>query len=178
MEDKVNPPEEILDLVDEDDNVIGEVQKSDANRDPKLIHREAGVLLFDGRRNLLLQKRSFRKQVSPGAWEVTAAGHVTKGLTPIEAAHKELKEELGFDTELKFVEKYKVVLPNETHFTYFYLGEYNGQRLAIEMDEVEEARLFSQGEFDKLKSSGAQIGQASASVIRRFWVGDFDHLLD
>jgi len=170
--------DELLDLVDENDNVIGEVLMNQANRDPNLIHRESGVLLFDGRRKLLLQQRSFKKTVSPGVWEVTAAGHVTKGLTPIEAAHKELKEEIGFDTELKFIEKHKVKQSNETHLTYFYLGKYTGQRVITNKDEVEAARLFSQEGFDDLQFSGVPVGQASANMIRRFWSGEFNHLLE
>src|SRR3989338_2914532 len=158
--------DELLDLVAENDNVIGEVLMNQANRDPNLIHRESGVLLFDGRRKLLLQQRSFKKTVSPGVWEVSAAGHVTKGLTPIEAAHKELKEELGFDTALKFVERHKIKQPNETHFTYFYLGKYAGQEIITNKDEVETACLFSQQEFDDLQFSSVPVGQGSANMIR------------
>lgn len=173
MGNVMNTTEEILDLVDENDVVIGQVKMSEANSDPKLIHREAGVLLFDDQRRLLLQQRSLKKIISPGSWEVTAAGHVTKGLTPIGAVHKELKEELGFDAKLRFVEKYKVELPNETHFTYFYLGEYLGQVIIIAKDEVAEARLFNPKEFEELELFGAQAGQVSADIVRWFWAGEF-----
>ncbi len=177
MKDKTNTPEEILDLVDESDQVIGEVTKSEANQKPGLLHRESGVLLYTEDGRLLLQQRSLKKQVSPGTWEVSCAGHVTKGLAPLAAAHMELKEELGFDTELRFVEKYKVSLPNETHFTYFYLGKYSGQKIIIEKGEVEEARLFDEKEFDDLVTSDAKHGYHSHLMIKRFWVGEFNKLL-
>lgn len=177
MSDPKIDSDEVLDLVDENDQVIGEVLKSKANADPKLIHREAGVLLFTDDKRLLLQRRSLKKLVGPSQWEITAAGHVTKGLTPLEAAHKELQEELGFDVELKFVEKRKVLRTNETHFTYHYLGRYSGQAVVVQADEVAEARLLSQKEFWDLVNSEAKIGPNSQDRLMRFWAGEFDHLM-
>lgn len=55
---KAKTDEEILDLVDENDEVIGKVGKSEANSDLKLIHREIGVLIYDGRKRVLFNKRS------------------------------------------------------------------------------------------------------------------------
>lgn len=177
MEDKTNTPEEILELVDENDNVIGEVLKREANKDPKLWHREAAVLLYSADKKILFQRRSLQKLVAPGEWMTTAAGHVTKGLTPFEAAHKELKEELGFDTELKFLDKNLVKRTNETHFTYRYIGKYLGQKIEIEKDEVEEAQLFSEVEFDKLISTGVSYNDHSYTLAKRFWRGDLDDLI-
>lgn len=177
MEDKTNTPEEVLDLVDENDNVIGEVLKREANKDPRLIHREAGVLLFNADKKVLFQKRSLKKLVSPGEWQVSAAGHVTKDLTPLEAAHKELMEELGFDTDFTFVEKALIRRPYETHFAYRYIGKYEGQEVVVEKDEVDEARLFSEAEFNKLISTGVPYNENSYLVAKRFWKGEFDYLL-
>ena len=41
---KANFPDEILDLVDKNDKIIGEIVRAEANSDPKLFHREVGVL--------------------------------------------------------------------------------------------------------------------------------------
>lgn len=177
MNDQKVDSGEVMDLVDENDQVIGEVLKSEANRNSKLLHREAGVLLFTDDKRLLLQRRSLKKLVQPGEWQITAAGHVTKGLTPLEAAHKELKEELGFDTDLKYVEKRLVAQANETHFTYHYLGKYLDQDIVIEKDEVEDARLFTQKEFEYLVKSGARINLNSQNRMERFWAGEFDHII-
>lgn len=166
-----------MELVDENDNVIGEVLKREANNDPRLWHREAAVLLYSLDKKILFQRRSLKKLVAPGEWQTTAAGHVTKGLTPMEAAHKELKEELGFDAELKFFEKNLARRPSETHFTYRYIGKYLGQKIEIEKDEVEEAQLFSEAEFNKLISSGVLYNEPSYQVAKRFWKGELNHLL-
>ena len=69
-------------------------------------------------------------------------------------------------------------LETTKHLTYFYLGKYTGQRVITNKDEVEAARLFSQEGFDDLQFSGVPVGQASANMIRRFWSGEFNHLLE
>jgi len=177
MEEKTDIPEEILDLVDEEDKVVGEVIKRDAYRNPKLLHREAGILLYSFDKKILFQRRSLKKSVAPGEWQITAAGHVTKGLTPLEAAHKELKEEVGFDAQLKFVEKVLVRRPHETHFTYRYIGKYEGQKIIVEKDEVEEAQLLNEVELDDLLATGVPYNNESYKMAKRFWRGEFNHLL-
>ena len=54
--------DELLDLVDENDNIIGEVLKSHANSDPKLIHREAAIAVFNTKGEVLLQQRALTKR--------------------------------------------------------------------------------------------------------------------
>lgn len=90
MEDKVKIDDELLDLVDENDNVVGEVLKSEAHKNPRLIHRVIGGILFDDNNRVLLQKRSYLKGSDPGVWITSWAGHVGKGCSPEDAAHREL----------------------------------------------------------------------------------------
>lgn len=142
----ISDPDEILDLVDEKDEIIGEVKKSEANSDPKLIHREIRIVIFDSQNRILLQQRSFKKKKYPGYWALTA-GHVLKGLAPRRAAHKELMEELGFDLELKFLYKRLVSTDGERHFAYCYIGKYSGQEIKIDSDEVEQVKFFTKDDF-------------------------------
>lgn len=176
VEDKTNMPEEFLDLVDENDNIIGEVKISEANSNQNLIHREVAIFIFDDRDRVLLQQRSFQKIHEPGFWTIAAAGHVTKGLTPIEAAHKELEEELGFDTELKFIEKFRYGIPTESRFMSLYLGKYSGEKIIPDPKEVAQAKFFSREDFAALVKSDVAMGKKSEEVARRFWKGEFDHL--
>jgi len=39
--------DELIDLVNEKDEIIGTVWKSQAHKDPKLIHREVGIAIFN-----------------------------------------------------------------------------------------------------------------------------------
>ncbi len=168
-----NKDEEMLDLVNEQDEVIGEVLKVKANQDPSLWHREIAVILFDNDNNVLFQKRSKNKTVSPGKWTISCAGHVTKGMTPEEAAHMELKEELGIDANLIFLGKVLYRGQNETHFTYWYIGKYTGEPICIQKEEVERyAFLNRKGLMELIKDDERYSG--SVKWACRFWEGEFD----
>jgi len=168
MVDKTNTPEEILDLVNENDEVIGEVKKKEANSNPNLWHREVCVLVYDDQNRILLQQRSFKKKVYPGAWAETCAGHVSKGQTYEETAHRELKEELGFDTDLKYVEKVVVKFSNETHFAAWFMGKYPGLPIKIDREEVEQAKFADEKEFEQLRDKEGMLDY-SAAMIRKFF---------
>lgn len=160
--------------MDGNDNILGTCFKSEANQDPKLIHREVGGVLYDRKNRVLLQQRSFKKTVNPGLWTNSWAGHVTHGSTPEETAHRELKEELGFDTVLKFVRKDKEEQPNETHFNYIYLGPYNNQPIVIDQSEVAQTRFLSKDDFEKALKTGEITMNFSLIKIKEFWDGKFD----
>lgn len=174
MPDKMNSPDEVLDLVDGNDRVIGEVLMRDANSNPALIHREVAILLYDDDDRLLLQQRSFKKSLEPGAWTISCAGHVPKGMAPLAAAHMELQEELGFDAKLQFVKKLKDAIPTQTRFFYFYLGRYAGEKIVIEPTEVEQAGLFSRLEYERLCST-ENVTERTDEIIQQFWQGELDH---
>ena len=84
--------DELLDLVDENDEVIGTILRSEANSNPEVYHREIGVLIADNEDRVLMQQRSRNKKIYPLYWIVSCAGHVTAGMSPEETAHKELRE--------------------------------------------------------------------------------------
>ncbi|MBP9798288.1 NUDIX domain-containing protein [Candidatus Woesebacteria bacterium] len=167
---------EMLDLVNEQDEIIGEVLKVQANQDPSLWHREVAIILFDKERKVLFQQRSVKKAVNPGKWSISCAGHVTKGMTPEEAAYMELNEELGINTKLIFIDKNLRKEQHETHFTYWFLGKYIRDEIRLETEEVEQAKFISRTELDTLIDPKVP---PSNSVIyaKRFWNGDFDNFI-
>ena len=167
---KINATEEVLDLVDKNDRAIGSVPISKANSDPKSIHREVAVIIYDDKNRVLIQQRSFAKRLDPGVWTVTCAGHVTKGLTPLEAAHTELKEEVGFDTKLNFVEKEFNKIPTETRFFYWYVGKLPKKaRIKIEPREVEKVMFLGQIKLQEFLKSEEKIGKHSLKYLNKFW---------
>ncbi|MDH5533533.1 MAG: NUDIX domain-containing protein [Candidatus Pacebacteria bacterium] len=163
-----NKPEEILDLVDQNDEIIGEVIRKDANNNPKLTHREVGVIIIDQNNKILLQKRSQYKTVFPGMWSITA-GHILKGENPDQTAHTELKEELGFDTKLVFLDKEFHKYNHETHFMYYYLGKYNGEEIELEQAEVEKVNFFSENGIEELIKSGQEVNQIHLPIIKKIF---------
>jgi isopentenyl-diphosphate delta-isomerase type 1 len=87
--------EEIFDVVNERDEVIGRNTRAEVHR-LGLRHRAVHVLVFNRRGEIFLQKRSMKKDRFPGAWDSSAAGHLDCGEDYDACAVRELREELGF----------------------------------------------------------------------------------
>src|SRR5512139_2732025 len=86
---------ELFDIVDDDDRVIGTAPRSACHGNPALVHRAVHVLVVNGTGELLLQKRSPRKDIQPGKWDTSVGGHLEPGETYHAAALREMAEELG-----------------------------------------------------------------------------------
>ncbi|KKQ98105.1 MAG: Nudix hydrolase 3 [Candidatus Woesebacteria bacterium GW2011_GWA1_39_12] len=130
--------DELLDLVNEKDEVIGTVWKSDAHKDPSKIHREVAVAVFNKQGEVLLQKRSLKKEHHPGRWAITA-GHVGAGEEPEHAAKRELFEELGWKNEIKFLGKIFAQDNKESRIFWIYYVLVNGESsVNFDKEEIED----------------------------------------
>lgn len=85
---------EIFDVVDADDHVIRQATRGEVHAQG-LIHRAVHVFVFNKHGDLLLQQRSVLKDVHPGAWDSSVAGHLDAGEDYLSAAIRELEEEMG-----------------------------------------------------------------------------------
>lgn len=95
---------------------------------------------------MLLQKRSKNKDSHPGLWDISAAGHVDSGETPLEAAVREVEEEIGIvikPADLKPVGERKVSDYNpdngwqNNEFDYVYLYRWDGKAEDLKLQEKE-----------------------------------------
>jgi isopentenyl-diphosphate Delta-isomerase len=86
--------EEIFDVVNERDEVIGQKTRREVHR-LGLMHRAVHVLVFNAAGEVFLQKRSMAKDRQPGLWDSSASGHVDTGETYDACAIRELREEIG-----------------------------------------------------------------------------------
>lgn len=130
-------------LVDRQDKEIGTELKLKAHQDGAL-HRAFSIFVFNSKGELLLQKRSSKKYHSGGLWSNTCCSHPQPGETIIPAAHKRLKEEMGFDCDLKeiFSFTYRAKLSGgliEYEFDHILVGNFDGEPKA-NPDEVEEIK--------------------------------------
>jgi 16S rRNA (adenine1518-N6/adenine1519-N6)-dimethyltransferase len=89
-------PDEIFDIVDDNDTVIGSMPRSEIHR-RQLKHRAIHIFWLSSDGKLALQRRSYAKDNSPGLLSSSCAGHVDSGETYITAAIRELNEELGVE---------------------------------------------------------------------------------
>lgn len=107
----------MLDVIDNRDEVIGEATREECHRD-FLRHRAVQIFVFDMNGRIFVQKRTKTKDAFPGLYEASCSGHVQAGESYLQAAVRELAEELGIthqEHELKqlFVFKFRANPENE-----------------------------------------------------------------
>lgn len=138
----LDDPDEIFDLVDLDDHVIGQVRRGEAHRNPTLIHRSVQILVFTHKGHLLLQRRSASKDLFPGYYCASASGHVASGEEYATTAERELAEELGISVPLTYISKALVRSEPETELTALYATVSDGP-YQFHPTETDGGRLFA-----------------------------------
>tara|TARA_B110000285_G_scaffold181200_1_gene204462 strand:+ start:393 stop:902 length:510 start_codon:yes stop_codon:yes gene_type:complete len=118
-------------LVDENDTPLGTMEKMEAH-EKGVLHRAFSVFIFNSEGEMLLQQRAFSKYHSGGLWTNTCCSHPKEGESTMEAAHRRLKEEMGFDCEIKevfdFIYKKKLDKGLTEHeLDHVFTGEYEGE---------------------------------------------------
>jgi isopentenyldiphosphate isomerase len=105
--------EEIFDVVNERDEVVGHMPRSEVHR-LGLMHRAVHVLVFNRRGDVFLQKRSMSKDRQPGLWDSSASGHLDQGETYDSCALRELREEIGLVLDGAPLRLFKLAASPET----------------------------------------------------------------
>jgi isopentenyl-diphosphate Delta-isomerase len=91
--------EEVI-LVDEQDRPRGTAEKLAAHR-AGLLHRAFSVIVFNSGGGLLLHRRAWHKYHSGGLWTNACCSHPRPGESTLDAANRRLREEMGFQTDLR-----------------------------------------------------------------------------
>lgn len=90
----MNPAEEVLDIVDERDRVIGRATRAEVYASG-LRHRCVFVLATDARGRIFVHRRTATKLVFPSLYDMFVGGVVGAGEEYDDAALREAQEELG-----------------------------------------------------------------------------------
>jgi 8-oxo-dGTP pyrophosphatase MutT (NUDIX family) len=88
------PSEELVDLVDEQDRVLGSVTRG-RMRAKNLLHRCVFVLCCDPEGRIYVHRRTDHKDVFPGLYDMFVGGVVAAGESYEQCALREIAEELG-----------------------------------------------------------------------------------
>ena len=139
----MNPPEDIFDVVNEDDEAIGREPRSVVHA-KELRHRAAHVLVFNAAGEIFLQLRSQTKDNNPGVWDSSCSGHVDAGESYAVAAERELMEEIGLLVEEPLEPLFKINACEETgqEFVWVYRTQSEGP-FTLNTDEIDEGRWLS-----------------------------------
>jgi len=148
---------EILDIIDEDDHVIGQAPRRRFH-DEGLLHREIHVWLYTPNGEIVLQRRARTKRRHPGLLDASVGGHVKSGRGFLDAAVREMEEETGIKTtpeELTELLRYRRWVCDihshvsnnvlRTVYAYRFTGMIDGLRV-----EANEAMGFELWPLDKL----------------------------
>lgn len=163
-----------IQIVDENDKPIGSATKQETWRDG-LIHRIVRISILDSAGRLLVQKRSSQKELFPGRWDNSVAGHVDVGETYEQAARRELSEELGLkDVKLQKIDDYYVEVVDDwrrmNRFTRLYKLVLHDPLPLFELpkDEVESVEWMEIAKVKKLVAEHPeQVTDGLAQVINR-----------
>ncbi len=127
----VQPVIEEVVTVDVDDRETGVAEKMAAHREG-LLHRAFSIFVFDDAGRMLLQQRAAGKYHSGGLWSNTCCSHPRPGESVLDAAHRRLREEMGFDCPLEtaFGFIYRTDLDHgltEHEYDHVVIGRYSGE---------------------------------------------------
>ena len=147
---------ELLDVVDENNNLIGIKEDKNIIHEKGLLHREIAVIIQNENGEYLIQKRSSNKKGAPNMWSFTT-GHVELGEDYETTAIREVKEELGINipnNELvnlgifkQFIQKDNVI-NNSFMKYYFYKTNKKIKDYTIQLEELSEIKYIT---FDELE---------------------------
>ncbi len=93
----ISSKDELLDIVDKDDEVIGQCLKSEIYEKGLKNFRVVNAFLLNSEGKLWIMRRTNKPALFPLSLDMSVGGHVKAGESYIQALERELKEELNLD---------------------------------------------------------------------------------
>jgi isopentenyl-diphosphate Delta-isomerase len=136
-------PDELFDVVNERDEVIGQLARKEVHQ-RGLCHRAVHVLIYNSKGEVFLQKRSAKKDTFPQRWDSSAAGHLNPGEEYDACVPREVQEELGFALPCRPERILRIEACEETgqEFVWVYRCTAEGP-FNLNADEIETGAWFS-----------------------------------
>jgi len=158
--------EEIFDVVNERDEVIGQRSRNEVHR-LGLMHRAVHVLVFNSAGLVFLQKRSLSKDRQPGLWDSSASGHVDTGEDYDACAVRELGEEIGLQLNVAPQRLFKLAACHDTDQEHVWVYRCSAEGpFRLHPDEIERGDWFAP---DQVTRWMAERPQDFASALLVIW---------
>lgn len=150
----------MVDIFDKDMNHIGIMEKQEAQCKCQW-HKAVHIWVTDGK-NVLVQLRSPNAKSFPNFRDISVAGHLQTGETPLDGAKREWGEEFGIVWDLGEIkqdyifkyEKYNNGQPvNKFIYIYFVNKKIDLPKLRLQAEEVSRVEYIPYNKFVELFSS-------------------------
>lgn len=149
----------LIDVLDKNGTSTGDKKTKQEIHEQGLWHNASWIWIYNSRGEILLQLRAKNKDSHPGQWDISAAGHVDTGETPMKAAIRELNEEIGISAyekdfkqvDFQTVSSYQPEIGwQNNEFDYIYLFKYDGKisDLKLQEEEVEKMEFIPLEKFE------------------------------
>ena len=149
--------EEFIDIVTKDGKPTGKSAPKSEIHSEGHYHHTIHVWLYTRAGEILLSQRSASKVICPLLWDVSAAGHIDAGEAMINAAIREVREEIGLtihEGDLEKMGRFECfqsydngIVDNEFHNTFISELKVDISKLKLQEDEVEAVKLVTLEEF-------------------------------
>lgn len=149
---------EFIDVLDERRNKVGIVRNRELVYKNGDWHKTVHIWLINSKNELLIQKRAKDKQTFPNLWAISIAGHVISGETSIEAALREIKEEIGIDVNpndlkliftIKRIQEYKNGFLHVHDDVYLFKYDLDLYNTKIQKEELTDIRFINYKELEE-----------------------------
>lgn len=149
--------EELLDIVDDNDHVIGQESRTIVHQ-RGLQHRGVHVFLFTDDGKMLIQKRSADRAASPSLLDCSISEHVKAGESYHDGAVRGMREELGVEgIEIERLTKFRMNYGvNDNEISELYQGVVNPELVQFDPVEIESVMYLSMDELRRMLQDDSQ----------------------
>lgn len=146
---------ELWDVYDKNRNLTGRTMERGSEFGKGDFHLVIHVCIFNSKNEMLIQQRQPWKKGWPNMWDITVGGCAVSGETSIEAAEREMFEEIGYEIDLSD-ERPFFTINFEVGFDDYYLveREIEIKDLTLQYEEVQSVKWASKDEILQLVKEG------------------------
>lgn len=138
---------EMLDLVDKNDNVIGQIERGEYFKKGLNNTRVINIFIKTSKHKIMIPLRSSNRRIFPNCYDFSVGGFVMSGETYEQAAYRELEEEMGIkDVSLEEIGYFHPNDINTASYSKLYKLVYDGE-LNYDKDGISQINYFTKNEI-------------------------------
>jgi len=143
-------PAEYVEVVDSENRPLMVMPREEAHKQG-LYQRSVLALVYDVKNRLLIQKRHQTKKIYPGRWDLSATGHILAGESSLDAAYRELEEEIGIvPSRVRLITIIRGSLETNFKFVYLFNAGKTASPPSPNPGEVEDIAFIGRDDMDSL----------------------------